>query len=89
MTTTIEGTRSKAYDNDGNPVEADLVNVSKNEVDLNQIEQVSKETKKKDKMISLKKVGDVIDNFESGKWDEMDKFDIWLKKELKKELGIK
>ena len=38
--------------------------------------------------IDKQKVRDAIDKFDISKWDEMDPFEVWLKHELKKELGI-
>ncbi len=38
--------------------------------------------------LDKQKVKKAIDNFEHSKWDEMDSFDVWFKRELKKELGL-
>ncbi len=39
-------------------------------------------------LIDKKKIEEVIDNFDSSAWDEADSFDVWLKRELKKRLGL-
>ena len=43
---------------------------------------------KRVKFISEEKINAVIESFETGKWDQMDSFDVWFRIELKKELGI-